>query len=626
MTPVPARTHPRWVASLPAAVQAAAAAPGHPLGRILERVELVGERLGLGEVERAVVGYLLAQDIDDELRGPTDASVQRRACTRADVVMAIVGDQEATLDALVQLETIGAVTEHEEIDCAWSAQPISIARVIRTECFRRSRPLPALAPFALLPRLDGAIDDALEVHKEVGPARLHVVIRGRPGTGRDTVLATLLARAKRTALTRTAHDLRRDQDRLELMVTGSAAVWDGRGGSVEPGDRALVATFLGASRTLCCTLLDPDEDAPLVAGRVMVVLDTDVASPSERGHVWELALAARVPTPMRTEVVSALADRARAGIGLAHTVAAAARKPDAPTAGSWVRAILPRLEAALQPTTLRGVTVEHPRCTLESVVVPPPTSERIGQLVQMMRHSAELATPTRRGVKALLSGPSGTGKTLTARALASELDRPLFRVDLATVVSKWVGETEKNLRHAMQAAETAGALLLFDEGDALFGTRGEVSRGADRYANMEVSYLLQALELFDGLVVVTTNLRTNVDQAFLRRFDVTVDFVRPDASGRERLWRQELGLDTSRISASLLGQIVAEVELSGGLIAVVCRAARSMAFAGTQRMDDDILVRALASELRARGSGVAASRWAEGLRGWQNAAEARDRG
>src|SRR5262249_15753438 len=197
------------------------------------------------------------------------------------------------------------------------------------------------------------------------------------------------------------------------------------------------------------------------------------------------------------------------------------------------------------------------------------------------------------GAKALYWGQSGTGKTMAARAVATALRLPLYRVDLATVVSKWVGETEKNLRHAMHAAEAAGAVLLFDEGDALFGTRGEIGHGSDRYANMEVSYLLQALELFDGLVVVTTNLLGNVDRAFLRRFDVTIDFHKPDARLRGALWRQELGADAAGVSAGLLERVATQTDLAGGHIAVVCRAARALALTRGSALGDADLVRAL---------------------------------
>jgi SpoVK/Ycf46/Vps4 family AAA+-type ATPase len=151
--------------------------------------------------------------------------------------------------------------------------------------------------------------------------------------------------------------------------------------------------------------------------------------------------------------------------------------------------------------------------------------------------------------------------------------------------------------------------LLFDEGDALFGARGDVERGSDRYANMEVSYLLQALEAFDGTVIVTTNLRTNIDRAFQRRFDFVVDFRDPDAELRLALWRQEIGEADTAVSAELLADIARQAELSGGHIAVATRVARALALDADRPLHDDDLVRALAAELRKLGGNVAASRW-----------------
>ena len=140
------------------------------------------------------------------------------------------------------------------------------------------------------------------------------------------------------------------------------------------------------------------------------------------------------------------------------------------------------------------------------------------------------------GISALFAGPSGTGKTMAAEVLANELELDLYRIDLSQVVSKYIGETEKNLRRVFDAAETAGALLLFDEADALFGKRTEVRDSHDRYANIEVSYLLQRMEAYRGVSVLTTNLKEAIDRAFLRRIRFVVQFPFPDAALRARIW------------------------------------------------------------------------------------------
>ena len=141
------------------------------------------------------------------------------------------------------------------------------------------------------------------------------------------------------------------------------------------------------------------------------------------------------------------------------------------------------------------------------------------------------------GLKVLFAGESGTGKTMAAQVLAAELGLELFRVDLATIVSKYIGETEKNLDRIFGAADGSNAILFFDEADALFGKRSEVSDSHDRYANIEVAYLLQKMEGYAGAVILATNFRRNIDDAFVRRLDFVIDFPFPEAEDRKRIWR-----------------------------------------------------------------------------------------
>jgi len=145
-----------------------------------------------------------------------------------------------------------------------------------------------------------------------------------------------------------------------------------------------------------------------------------------------------------------------------------------------------------------------------------------------------------KGLCVLFFGLSGTGKTLAVEVMARELQLEAFKIDLSTVVSKYIGETEKNLSKVFQEAETSNAILFFDEADALFGKRSEVKDAHDRYANIEINYLLQRMEEFDGLVILATNLRKNIDEAFFRRMHFAVEFPMPDESHRYRIWKQHL--------------------------------------------------------------------------------------
>ena len=179
------------------------------------------------------------------------------------------------------------------------------------------------------------------------------------------------------------------------------------------------------------------------------------------------------------------------------------------------------------------------------------------------------------GISTLFAGPSGTGKTLAAEVLAHELRLDLYRIDLSQVVSKYIGETEKNLRQVFDAAEAGGAILLFDEADALFGKRSDVKDSHDRYANIEVSYLLQRMEAYRGLAILTTNLKTAIDTAFLRRLRFLVQFPFPNGVQRQEIWRRIFpvslptdGLDWERLAQlNITGGNIRTIALNGAFLA-----------------------------------------------------------
>ena len=186
------------------------------------------------------------------------------------------------------------------------------------------------------------------------------------------------------------------------------------------------------------------------------------------------------------------------------------------------------------------------------------------------------------GISALFAGASGTGKTLAAETLANELNLDLYKIDLSMVVSKYIGETEKNLRRIFDGAEKGGAILLFDEADALFGKRSEVKDARDRYANMEVAYLLQRIEAYRGLAILTTNLKASIDQAFLRRIRFVVQFPFPDAAQREMIWR--CSFPKQMPFGELNFRTLAKLNLAGGNIRnIALNAAFLAADAGVYR-------------------------------------------
>jgi hypothetical protein len=199
-----------------------------------------------------------------------------------------------------------------------------------------------------------------------------------------------------------------------------------------------------------------------------------------------------------------------------------------------------------------------------------------------------------RGISALFAGPSGTGKTMAAEILAGELGLHLYRIDLSAVVNKYIGETEKNLRRVFDAAERSGAILFFDEADALFGRRTEVKDSHDRYANIEIDYLLQRMEEYRGLAILATNMKSFLDQAFLRRLRFFVEFPFPDAESRRVIWQKSFpaGAPVGEIRYDLLSRL----EISGGNIRNIVVNSAFLAAAEASAIGMSHLMRAAADE------------------------------
>jgi hypothetical protein len=207
------------------------------------------------------------------------------------------------------------------------------------------------------------------------------------------------------------------------------------------------------------------------------------------------------------------------------------------------------------------------------------------------------------GVRALLVGPSGTGKTLAACWLATRLELPLFRVDLASLTSKYIGETEKNLARLLARAERTEAVLLFDEADSLFGKRTDVRESNDRFANAQTNYLLQRIETFDGIALLTSNSRSRLDTGFSRRLDVIIELPAPAPPERRALWLAHLG-DAHSISPQELNLLAGQCDFAGGQIRNVVLAAAVEARQNGRVIDFDKLLRALSAECRKAGRPV----------------------
>jgi hypothetical protein len=332
--------------------------------------------------------------------------------------------------------------------------------------------------------------------------------------------------------------------------------------------RRLVRTHGGSALVLY------DDALPVAAPHHEAVAATFV----ERRAVW-MAEATRRGAPLSADAAGHLAANhrlGRRGVADAFASVAAAARPEGAAAGAAVLApdldALSRAAGRLAFTPIRHGRAVPARRTFDDLVVRDTTRAALDRLIYYVQSRDRVAEERglegrfqlRRGPIALFSGRSGTGKTLAAEIIARAVGRPLHVVDLSRLVSKYVGETEKNIDEVLTSAERAGAVLFFDEADSMFSTRTDVSTSNDRFANLEVGFLLQRIERHDGLVVLATNLQHVIDEAFLRRFHTRIEFPFPEADERQRIWELMLPPGVPRAGEIDVGALAHLHRLAGG--------------------------------------------------------------
>ena len=372
---------------------------------------------------------------------------------------------------------------------------------------------------------------------------------------------------------------------------------------VEPGERGrlLRAIEQRADRTV---LIAPNRTAALALGeRTVLLVEAPQPSFAERQRAWSdlsgVEKTADVAAKFRlsmTQIIEA-AEVAR--------LSATARGQSVPDPADL------DLGARQASSSKLGELAARlpPGYRWEDLVVPDKQVELLRSIQAYLRHRDRVLSDwgydrtvaRTQGLKVLFAGESGTGKTMAAQVMAAELGLEIFRVDLATTVSKYIGETEKNLDRIFGAAEGSNAILFFDEADALFGKRSEVGDSHDRYANIEVAYLLQKMEGYPGAVILATNFRRNIDDAFVRRLDFVIDFPFPEKEDRKRIWQRVLPEQAPLAEDVDLDFLSEKFKLSGGAI-------RNCSLAGAfQAADDNTaihmrhLVRAVAQEYGKQG-------------------------
>ena len=562
----------RVLAAQAALAAALAADPTAPLARLC-RV------FWLEPLDLAIIATLLAPELDHELERSFSFAIDDFTRKRIDVgflARLLGGGDAATSDRVLTrvdeqsplrrhaVLALGSVTEQMP---AQSMRSVRLAdRIVSflrghdtvdelvRGAVRVTREPAVLGAVVMAPELVAQIRRALG---GVSGAAPRVLLAGPEGSGRAMVVEALLAQRDVDAV-RVDLGAIASEDRIgerfaaalrEAALRDAAAIIDGGSGFKDDVPRALAQAIADAAAGLGVPLVFTMPTRPAwLAQLIPDLLELDVPAPGfrERLELWRRALPAPLADGADLETVAAryaftgatiarVARRAEAGSKL--------RDPNAPKVALDDLGDAARLMFSHR---LGGMAQRIPTgFTWDDLVLPQETLDAVREVVRFARYRPVLLEdwgfasklPYGRGVSAILAGPPGTGKTMVAQLLAHELGFDLYRIDLSQVVNKYIGETEKNLARIFEEAESSHAVLFFDEADSLFAKRTEVKSSNDRYANLEVNYLLQRMETYDGVTLLATNLEQGIDEAFKRRVRFSVMFELPGEPERRALWR-----------------------------------------------------------------------------------------
>ncbi len=478
-----------------------------------------------------------------------------------------------------------------------------------------------LGELSLAPRTRAEVEAGVARAIHAGRPRLLLV--GPDGVGRQTALAAAAAAHDRGVLALDLDRLARQPERLAERLAEA-----GREALLRRCVLLILADEFFAERTtwerllpvvggllerhrgpVAITVLQPVAAVYRALSDVFDVV-FPLPEPIEQKRVWQRALAGG--QPVEAQLAGPLASRFNVTPGTIHGAVLDARARNALTgarrpltADDVARAVRQRLDHALSEVAEPFTT----SLTWDDVVLPDEVRDVLDEIIGQARYREQVydgwgfrrKMAYGRGLSCLFIGPPGTGKTMVTALIAKTLGRELYRVDLSRVISKWIGETEKNLARVFDEAEKAQVILLFDEADALFGSRTEVKGSNDRFANMEINYLLQRMESFDGMSLLTTNFAKSIDDAFKRRLKFRVDFPMPDAEQRARLWAAMLPEQAETAGELGFPYLGKRFKMAGGNIKnAVLRAAFYAAEEG-RPIDAALLERAAIAEAREMG-------------------------
>jgi hypothetical protein len=595
------------------------------------RLAVAAGRFGLDAVDVQLLLVALAPDVDGRFEryyGYLNDDVTRR---RASVGLAlelcglppVSGRARRRLTPAGPLIAGGLVTV-EDADRPFLTRALRVPDRVTAHVLGVDDPDPAVAHLLSEPvALDVGGDDRLASVIGGAPSTTDalVYVAEAPGASGRSYAAAVLDRAGRPSL---VVDLDRSGPddwpgivrvlALEARLRGAALVAGPvdaaieRGlGAEKAGDRGARAVRALAELPGLVVLCGRSTWDPHWSPRVPVLVTAAGPTAVERDRIWRAALDGHMspgfdPTVATRQFRLGPEQVAQAAAAAVHQAELAGTAVGDEAIRSGARS---RNSAGLERRARRI----EPAVGWDDLVLPPACLAALLELSARVRHREQVLEGWAmrpgggrgRGITGLFAGDSGTGKTMSAEVVAGDLGLDLYVVDLATVVDKYVGETEKNLERIFAEADGVNGVLLFDEADALFGKRSEVRDAHDRYANIEVAYLLQRMEAFDGLALLTTNLRANLDEAFTRRLDAIVDFPLPDVAQRRLLWERCLGRHVPRTDDVDLEFCAERFELAGGNIRSIALTSAYLCAARGERLSMADLMRATLREYRKLG-------------------------
>jgi hypothetical protein len=584
------------------------------------RLRRLARSFGLDDYDVELLLIALAPDLDprfERLYGYLHDDVSRR---RASAGLALelcgTGSSPGASRGRVRLGALGPLVAGgllvvEDLERPFLTRSLRVPDRVAAHLLGDDTADPAIQPL-LVDSVATEIGDVEMLARAIEAAVPLVYIRERPGASGHSLARAALARLGRPAV---ELDLGRlgpvDEPRAVAAASSREAGLLGAGVIVGPIE-VLVERGAGAVRSFA----ESRPGTVLVGSRAWdpnwslqppLLLDAPVATVDQRHELWLASLGEGPAVAFDPAIVTVAfrltPEQIKRAAQAAHRASTAARRPmtvEDISAGARAQnaAGLERLARRIEPAV-----------GWSDLVLPLVVEGQLRELTARARHRDKVVgewgmghrSPRARGITGLFAGDSGTGKTMSAEVVARDLDFDLYVIDLSTVVDKYIGETEKNLDRIFTEADRVNGVLLFDEADALFGKRSEVKDARDRYANVEVAYLLQRMESFDGVAILTTNLRTNVDDAFTRRLDAIVDFPMPEEEDRRRLWEANLPPTVPREDGIDLDFLAHRFKVSGGNIRNICVTAAYLAAAASHPVSMADLIRATEREYRKLG-------------------------